>query len=471
MIKFFDTFEKKIVEFSPERNKDITIYNCWPTTHGNHTSIGNLRSYLFSDLLKRFFQYLWLSTKHVIKLTDVDDHIIQEIDWKKERLISYNEKHIEEFKKMLMDLNTLPIDYLPRVTENIDDIIRDIGILEEKWYTYILWWSLYFDTTKSEWYWSLLWELNKNSLINAQKRLEDIQNDNKKNPNDFCLWKAYVKEEWTIYRESPRWIWRPWRHSQCSTIARKYLWETIDIHWWWMSHIFPHHENERIQSEIITWKKFVKYRLHHEYIIFDDHCILLDEVKKRWYDPLVVRLFLIKKYYRSKLNFTYDSLDTTKQDIKKIIKFLLVLDSIQKTKISDEIHDHMRMCEEEIIKNLSDDMNVSSAITVLFEFINKINSLMMDLSKSDANLIKNFIFKLDNIFGFIKISYQKYINTLEEKIKNNSFDEKIKKWLELKESGNFEWADIIKKNLQQEWIEIEYRKGFNILIFMNEVIT
>jgi len=473
MIKLFNTLEKKIINFSYDKDKYITIYNCWPTTYSKHTSIGNLRSYLFSDVLKRFFHYLWLSTKHVIKITDVDDRIIKEINWDKNILKEYNEKNIKDFQRMLNDVNTLPIDYLPRVTENMKDIIADICVLEKKGYVYESSWSLYLDTTKIKDYWLLLWELNKGWLINAQKRLEDIENNNKRNPNDFCLWKAYIKEEWTVYRESPRWIWRPWWHSQCSTIARKYLWETIDIHWWWMSHIFPHHENERIQSEIITWKKFVNYRLHHEYVIFEDnYCINLDNVKKKGYDPLIVRLFLIKKHYRSKLNFTYDSLNATRQDINKIIKFLLVLDSVENVNsVYENVSIFTKICEDEVLESLGEDMNVGNAIAALFEFINTINTIITNMSVSDVQIIKDFIFKLDNIFGFIKNIYQRHNDSLIIRMKKNGFDSwEMERWIILKGNRDFEGADVIRNNFKKYWIIMESRKWFKPFLYINNII-
>lgn len=472
MVRFFDTLKKQIVDFTPEKDSFITIYNCWPTTCSKHTSIWNLRSYLFSDILKRFFNYIWLSTKHVIKITDVDDRIIKEINWEKSALKEYNEKHIKDFQRMLNDVNALSVDYMPRVTENMKDIIDDIVTLEKKWYTYISSGSLYFDTTKGEDYWLLLGELNKKWLINAQNRLEDIENDNKRNPNDFCLWKAHIKEEWTVYWESPRWHWRPWRHSQCSTIARKYLWKTIDIHWWWMSHIFPHHENEKIQSEIITWSPFVKYWLHHEYVIFpDNYCITLDEVKGKWYDPLIVRLFLIKKHYRSKLNFTYESLNATRQDIKKIIKFILVLDSVKKIEsVEYKIKKYKEECEEKIIQSLNDDINVSNAIFALLEFINNINYIITNISMSEAQNIKEFIFKLDIIFGFIKAIYQKHSDNIEIIIIREWLKKEIERWLTLRECGDFSSADTIRNKLKEDWIEIEHRKWLRPLLYISDII-
>ena len=154
---------------------------------------------------------------------------------------------------------------------------------------------------------------------------------------------------------------------------------------------------------------------------------------------MIVRLFLIKKHYRSKLNFTYDSLDATKQDMKKIIKFLLILDSVEKTESADnDIEVSMKNCESEILQNLSDDMNVSNAIVALLEFTNKITAIIINISISEAQTIKNFVFKLDDIFGFMKIIYQQHSDDLKNRMKKNSLDNEIEKRSMLKENGDFE---------------------------------
>lgn len=167
---------------------------------------------------------------------------------------------------------------------------------------------------------------------------------------------------------------------------------------------------------------------------------------------------MIKKHYRSKLNFTYDSLNAIRQDIKKIIRFLLVLDSVIKNEPMGGVDDAIRSCEKEILKDLCEDMNVSNAITALFEFINKMNALMMNISMSEAKAIKEFMFKIDGIFGFIESAYKRHNDGFKTIMKEAGLDGEEEIRLALRDAGELEKADAIRDNFKKHGIDMEIRR-------------
>lgn len=444
-LKVFNTLTKEIEPLIPINEDTITMYNCGPTLHEIHTQIGNLRSYTFSDLVKRYLLYLGYNVKHVIKITDVDDHTIAESQKQGVKLRDYTNIFYEDYVNQLQKLNIILPTALPRVTDNIEDIAGDIQKLTSQGYTYLSNGSTYFKVNMIKNYGVLAnLEKQKALLLNAQKRMEDFLSDEKENINDFCLWKNWTPDEGEIFWNTEFGKGRPGWHVECSVISRKYLGETVDIHIGGVSHIFPHHTNEIAISEAITKKPFVKYWLHHDYLIVDGESMsksrgtfyVLSDILNKGYHPMVLRYMLIKSHYRQKLDFTWSGMEKINTTMLKIVNCLILLESIEDD--SPETFDMTSKVQASKIafqEGMNKDFNVSEALTALFEFISFINTNKEHINKNQAQSALGFIFGIDRVLGFITPYYSDYkkklnaiINTynLQDMIENRTIARKTK---------------------------------------------
>jgi cysteinyl-tRNA synthetase len=419
-VKLYNTLSKKVEMFEPIDENRVTIYSCGPTVHKNHTQIGNLRSYTFSDLLKRYFIYLGYEVSHVIKLTDVDDHIVEDCLTHGYDFTQYIEQNITDFIKQLDKVNLIRPTNLPQVTKNIDLLVQEIKALEKKGYVYYSNGSAYFDISKVDNYGQLAGIEKQHSLKkNAQGRLKSFVNEDKKNENDFCLWKNWTKADGDIFWNTIIGKGRPGWHLECSSLARKNLGTTIDIHTGGISHIFPHHTNEIAIAEAITGKKFVNYWLHHDYLIVDKQAMskvagtwyVLADVLDKGYHPLILRYVLMKTHYRQALNFTWQAMEEGKGVILKLISFYHFLHQTELLNEGDSTFDFSRLinrAHEKFSKSLANDMNFSDAISAVFEFVGEINSNNKILSKKDARDCIDFMLSIDCVLGFINVLYDDY---------------------------------------------------------------
>jgi cysteinyl-tRNA synthetase len=462
-LKVFNTLTKEIEPFTSIAENIVTMYNCGPTLHSIHTQIGNLRSYTFSDLVKRYLIYLGYYVKHVIKITDVDDHTIAESQKQGIRLRDYTDPLYEDFIKQLQKLNIILPTVLPRVTDNIQDITEDIQKLTNKGYTYVSNGSTYFRVNKVENYGVLAnLEKQKALLLNAQKRMEDFLSDEKENINDFCLWKNWTPDEGNIFWNTDFGKGRPGWHVECSVMSRKYLGETVDIHIGGVSHIFPHHTNEIAISEAITKKPFVNYWLHHDYLIVDGESMskfkgtfyVLSDILNRGYHPMILRYMLIKSHYRQKLDFTWNGMEQINATMLKIVNCMSILESIE-TSSSEiiDMHSQISTSKTAFQEGMNKDFNVSEALTALFEFISFINKNKEHITKNQAQLALKFIFDVDRVLGFITPYYTDYKKKLNAIINTYNLKELIEKRIVARKTKNYALSDELTKSLFDKGIK------------------
>lgn len=455
----YNTLTRKREKFIPINKDWVGIYNCGPTLREFHTQIGNLRSYVFADLVKRYFLYLGFNVKHVIKITDVDDHSLKESKEKGLDLSEYTKQYFEDFNSQLKKMNIALPYMLPRVTENIDSILRVNKILLEKGLAYISNGSLYFSISKIKNYGVLLNKDKKKSLKkNAQLRLKDFVNDDKENNNDFCLWKAYrADEDGEIFWESEFGKGRPGWHVECTAISQKFLGDNFDIHIGGISHIFPHHTNEIAIAEAACGKKFVNYWLHHDYLIVDGEKMskekgtlyTLSSILEKGYNPLILRFVLLSTHYRQKLNFTWRSMDDAKRIILKIVLFLNSLDFVN-NKVENDID--IEFIIEETRKNVEDsfnnDFNISNVIRSLMLLIKTVNNNFNNINSAQVEKIKNFIFKVDSIFGCFKPLYEDYKKKIIVLDPEGKIKDIYQKRLDSRRDKNYVLSDSYKKDIE-----------------------
>lgn len=406
MIKFFNTLGGKKEAFVPLVPGEVKLYTCGPTVY-DYSHIGNFRAYIFEDLLKRVLVFTGLRVTHIMNITDVDDKTIRGAKSQGMNLAEYTKKYIDAFFEDTQILKIAPADHYPRATEHIPEMIALIKGLLQKGFAYEKDKSYYFSIAKFPAYGRL-------SKINLQKlqpgQRVDTDEYEKESVHDFALWKA--KKEGEPYWETDIGPGRPGWHIECSAMSSKYLGQTFDIHCGGVDNIFPHHENEIAQSEAASGQRFVRYWLHCHHLIVNgekmskskgNYFTLRDLLAKN-IDPLVLRFLLLSTHYRKTLNFTPDALDQARASLERIDEFAGKLRYSQfpegETQHVDQI---IKEADNKFRAGLSDDLNISVALTALFDLIKEVNTLydLQRVKRRDAEKINLFIDSINAVLGVI----------------------------------------------------------------------
>lgn len=397
MIRFFDTLRGEVVPFEPLLPGEVRLYTCGPTVY-NHAHIGNFRAYVFEDLLKRFLRYLGFRVLHVMNITDVDDKIIRDAGARNVSIGEFTEPYLKSFLAGIETLRIAPADHYPRATEHIPEMVRIIRGLLDKGIAYRKDGSIYFSIAKFPGYGKLSKikrdELQTTSRIGARIEADEYE---KESAQDFALWKAPKPGE-------PSWETdigpgRPGWHIECSAMSSKYLGETFDIHCGGVDNIFPHHENEIAQSEAFTGKPFVRYWLHCHHLIVDGEKMAkskgnqysLDDLLRRGITPSSVRFLLLGTHYRKVLNFTFEALDQAKSAVQRVLDFAYELGHRPFPEGGGEaVPLLIAESDRKFRDGLSDDLNIATGLTAVFELIREANSLIArnEVGRADAELLR-----------------------------------------------------------------------------------
>ncbi|MCX8151402.1 MAG: cysteine--tRNA ligase, partial [Candidatus Bathyarchaeota archaeon] len=317
-MKFYNTLTKRIEDFIPIEDGKVKIYMCGPTVY-DYFHIGNARSFVMIDIIRRYFLYKGFEVKFVMNLTDIDDKIINKAIQEGVTASEIAQKYSQAFFEDIEKLKIKPADVYPRATENINNIIELIEKLLEKGIAYQVDGDVFYDVTKFPEYGKL-----------SGKKLEDLiagarvdVNEQKKNPADFALWKAAKPGE--PYWESPWGKGRPGWHIECSVMSMKNLGETFDIHAGGNDLIFPHHENEIAQSEAATGKPFARYWIHFGFLNIDNqkmskslgNFFTAREILGK-FSAEALRLLYAQSIYSAPLNFSLELLQNSENAIKRL---------------------------------------------------------------------------------------------------------------------------------------------------------
>ncbi len=325
MLKLYNTLSRQIEEFKPMSPPGVGLYTCGPTVY-NYPHIGNYRSYLFADTLKRYLKYAGYEVKHVMNLTDVDDKTIRDSQKAGKSLEDFTQFYSKEFFRDLEDLNIEPADIYPKATEHIPEMVNIINTLVDKHCAYKSTdGSIYFDIEKFNNYGQLA-HLKKDELKEGGSERIKTDDYTKDNVQDFALWKAWDKNDGDVFWENELGKGRPGWHIECSAMSMKYLGPSFDIHTGGIDLIFPHHENEIAQSECATGKPFVKYWMHNGWLMVDgkkmskslNNFYTLRDIEKKGFSPLVYRYLVLQNHYRTPLNFTWDSLGAAQNGLEHL---------------------------------------------------------------------------------------------------------------------------------------------------------
>ena len=308
-IRFYNTLTKRKEDFVPLNKGEVKIYTCGPTVYDT-AHIGNFRTFIFEDLLKRYFLLKGYKVSHVMNITDVDDKTILRSIKNNIKITDLTEKYINLFFNDLKTLKIIPADVYPKATEHVDIMIDMVQKLINNGFAYKSEdKSIYFNITEFSDYGKLA-KLN----MAEQKTADRIARDDysKDNPQDFVLWKAWKKEDGDVFWKSPWGKGRPGWHIECSAMSTKYLGEHFDIHCGGVDNIFPHHENEIAQSECAHDKTFVNYWLHSEHLMIDSgkmskslgNFYKIPDLIKMGFTPESLRYLLLNGHYRTKIEFS-----------------------------------------------------------------------------------------------------------------------------------------------------------------------
>lgn len=320
-IYLYNTLSGQKEEFKSLREGQAGVYSCGPTVY-NFAHIGNFRTFIFNDILRRTLEWNGFTVEHVMNITDVDDKTIKKSREEGVSLGTFTRKYEHFFWDDLQELNILRPQKTPRATESIDEMIELIKSLLDKDVAYEASDGIYFNIAKFPDYGALA----KLDFESSSK--ERVSNDeyDKENARDFALWKFHTEEDGEVSFEAPFGRGRPGWHIECSAMSMKNLGETFDIHTGGADLVFPHHENEIAQSQAATGKKFVNYWLHGGFITVDGkkmskslgNAFILKDLKAKGFHPLSYRYFVLGGHYRTLLNFTWEALQSAQTSLQKL---------------------------------------------------------------------------------------------------------------------------------------------------------
>jgi cysteinyl-tRNA synthetase len=391
----YDTETREKRRVAPHDGHTIRMYTCGPTIY-DFAHIGNFRTYVFEDVLRRTLKFFGFSVQQAMNLTDIDDKTIRGALAKNISLKDYVEPYRKAFFEDLKALFIEPVEFYPPATDYIPDMIEIIEKLIEKGFAYRSEeGSVYFSIRAFPSYGRLSHLLSSELKLNASGSNEADEYD-KDNASDFVLWKHYdPTRDGQIFWESPFGPGRPGWHIECSAMAIKLLGPSIDIHCGGVDNMFPHHENEIAQSECFSGCKFSRHWVHVEHLLVDHkkmskslgNFYTLRDLQAKNYTGLELRYLLLSTHYRTQLNFTLSGLDAARSSLQRIEDFILRLRSIQSSALSTHLISEAR----QNFKNaLADDINISAALAVLFDLIREANSLI-DQQKIGAEEAKDLL--------------------------------------------------------------------------------
>ncbi|MDO8727623.1 MAG: cysteine--tRNA ligase [Candidatus Methanoperedens sp.] len=452
VLKLYNTLSGEKEVFVPLKDKFAGVYSCGPTVYG-FAHIGNLRAYVFADMLRRYLEFKGHIVRQVMNLTDLDDKTIRASKEQGMSLREYTDKFIRFFFEDIDLLRIKKADIYPRVTEHISEMVSMIKILLDKGYAYRKDGSIYFKVSEFRDYGKLAKidpsQIKPGATVEADEyEKEDVR--------DFALWKG--KKEGEPFWATDIGEGRPGWHIECSAMSTRYLGNTIDIHTGGVDNIFPHHQNEIAQSEAATGKKFVLYWMHCEHLLVDNkkmskslgNIINLREVLNRGYKTEVLRYLFVSSHYRSKLNFTWESISHASNTLDRLNQFVERLrDYRSETRDSEETALLIRKTAEKFESEMDNDLNSPGAFAAIFELVGRINPVLEDgsLSAGDAKQVFELMLKFDAISSIL---------TLKEKAElSGKIETLITEREKARKRKDFKLADEIRKRLEDNGIVLE----------------
>ena len=414
-LKFYNTETRSKEVLNVPENRQITMYTCGPTVY-DYAHIGNYRTYVFEDLLRRTMKFFGLNVIQVMNLTDVDDKTIKGAIANQVTLNTYTKPFKDAFFADLKTLNIEPAEYYPAATDYIQEMIEIIQNLLAKGVAYHgVDGSIYYAIQKFPRY-GCLSHLKLDDLkAGASERVAADEYD-KEHLADFVLWKKYdPARDGSVFWDSPYGRGRPGWHLECSAMSMKILGPTIDIHCGGIDNMFPHHENEIAQSEAYSDKQFVRMWMHSEHLIVDNkkmskslgNFYTLRQLLSKGYTGRQIRYMLLQTHYKTQLNFTFEGLDAVKHSLQRMDDFIQRMQEVKQSSSHTSVASILEKTVQSFAQSLADDLNISPALAAIFDMIREINGLhdKGQIGKEEAQKVIDFMTTLDQVLGIF--SYAK----------------------------------------------------------------
>jgi len=458
-IKFFNTLTRKKEVFKPIKAKQILMYNCGPTVY-DRPHIGNMRSFVFADILRRFLEFSGFKVKQVMNITDVDDKTIRDSGAEGVSLKEFTERYTKIFFDYLDFLNIKRASLYPRATENVKEAIEMARELVKKGYAYEMDGSVYFSIKKFKNYGKLAHLDMKNMKIGARIAADEYEKDD---PQDFVLMKRSTTEELKrgIFYETEWGNVRPGWHIECSVMVRKFLGDIIDIHTGGVDNMFPHHENEIAQSEAFLGKKHVNYWMHCEHLLLNGekmskslgNIVTLDDVIEK-FSPEILRYMFASVHWKKKLNYTNDFANNAKRNYEKLketfdkINFSLKSSTSKKNEYDKTFVKKMKLIENKFTEAMSNNLNTPLALKILHQFSKEINKYLEEgRNKKTLEIALKKFKEFSDVLGLkFEISEEKLSEDVENLIEEREMARK---------NGDWKRADEIRNRLKDMGIVLE----------------
>jgi cysteinyl-tRNA synthetase len=466
-IRLHNTLSGQTEPFVPQRAGEVGMYTCGPTVY-DYAHIGNYRTFVFQDVLRRFLKLRGFKLNHVMNLTDVDDRIITRAAEAGVGIRDYTQKFVQAF---FGDCKTLSIEepeHWIRATDHIDDMVALIQKLQQKTYTYPGEGSIYYRIAKFPEY----GKLSKIDLsgIQAGARVDNDRYE-KESARDFALWKAPKPGE--HFWETPIGPGRPGWHIECSAMAMKYLGDTLDIHTGGIDLAFPHHENEIAQSEAATGKPFARYWLHAEHLLVEGekmskslgNFFTLRDLFAKGYKPSALRFALASVPYRRQLNFTFEGLQQAASAIDRLRNFS---DRLKAGKFPEGkmpgMAGRIAKAAADFDAGLSDDLNTAMALAAVYDFVREANIAMDkgEFRQGDVPSAQEFLATFDKVFAVVADSDAEKLRSLgyagAVAITDAEVEKLIAERQDARKRRDFATSDRVRKELADRGIIVEDSK-------------
>src|SRR5690348_6754981 len=470
-IQLHNTLSGKVEPFVPQTPGEVKMYTCGPTVY-DYAHIGNFRTFIFQDILRRFLLLRGFKMNHVMNLTDVDDRIIANAAAAKVSIRDYTEKYAQAFFDDCRTLNVQSPEHWIRATDHIPQMVKLIERLQKNSFTYDSEGSIYYRITKFPQY----GKLSKVDLTGIQAGAR-VDNDRyeKESARDFALWKAPKPGE--HFWETAIGPGRPGWHIECSAMAMKYLGETLDIHTGGIDLAFPHHENEIAQSEAATGKPFARYWLHAEHLLVEGekmskslgNFFTLRDLFAKGYKPSALRFALASVPYRKQLNFTFDGLTQATNSVERLRNFA---DRLQKGKFPAGspagMAARIAKAAEEFDVGLSDDLNTARALAAVFDLVREANIAIDrgEFRQGEVTAVQQFLATFDRVFAVMEDNDAEKLRALGFGGDSGPSDAEIEKLIAERQAArqrrDFTASDRIRKELADRGIIIEDAKDGSV---------
>ncbi|MEW5874019.1 MAG: cysteine--tRNA ligase [Candidatus Zixiibacteriota bacterium] len=459
-VRFFDTRQRALVDFDPVHAGEARLYTCGPTVY-NLAHIGNFRTFLFEDILRRHLKNRGYKVTQVMNLTDIDDKIIKACRTQGVSLSDFTGPYKQAFFEDIDALRMERAEHYPEATTHVPEMVEMVKALLANEHAYKADdGSLYFRIASFPRYGELshmdLSQLKAGARVSSDEYEKDAV-------SDFALWKAWDADDGAVFWETELGKGRPGWHLECSAMSIKYLGNPFDIHTGGVDNIFPHHENEIAQTIAATGKAFANYWLHAEHLIVEGrkmakslgNFFTLRDLTAKGYSPVAVRYLLISTHYRQQLNFTFDGLDAARAAIGRLRDFNRRLTEVANDGPGHgDFADLVNETREQFNAHLDNDLNVSGALGVLFDFVRDANRRLdaNAADRTDAARALDLMAEFDRILGVLEEDKPAASDDAE-------IDQLIKERNDARASKNWARSDEIRVLLDQRGIILEDTPG------------